>query len=154
MDMLKVIQNTDSSENYLYNAISYIINKMEAVCYDGYHVDSNNAYEQMMLVKRYFSKTSGNQLMHFIVSFDVRSVQDANTALHYGYRIAQYFGNRFQIVFSVHEKNSYYDGRIKSMYHVHMILNSVSFTDGKMFAEYIGKVTRSRKCRVIYGGAE
>ena len=102
--------------------------------------------------------------MHFIVSFDVRSVQDANTALHYGYRIAQYFGDRFQTVFSVHEKDSYYNGILKSMYHVHMILNSVSFTDGKMFAEgkgefakfaeYIGKITRSRKCRVVYGGEE
>ena len=109
MEVLKVIQNTNSSEDYLYNAISYIINKTEAVCYDGYRVDPNNAYEQMMLVKRYFSKTSGNQL-------------------------------------------------------VHMILNSVSFTDGKMFAEgkgefakfaeYIGKITRSRKCRVVYGGEE
>lgn len=164
MDMLKVIQNTDSSDDYLYNAILYIVNKAEAVRYDGYHVDPNNAYEQMMVVKKYFSKTSGNQLMHFVVSFDVRSVQDENVALHYGYRIAQYFGDRFQTVFSVHEKDSYYNGRLKSMYHVHFILNSVSFVDGKMFAEskgeiarfaeYIGKVTRSKNCRVIYGSEE
>lgn len=164
MDMLKVIQNTNSSDDYLYNAIRYIINKTEAVRYDGYHVDPDNAYEQMMYVKRYFSKTSGNQLMHFVVSFDVRSVNDEDTALRCGYRIAQYFDDRFQTVFSVHEKDSCYNSKLKSMYHVHLILNSVSFIDGKMFAEgkgelasfaeYIGNVTRSGKCMVVYGGEE
>ena len=70
MGILKVIQNTNSSDDYLYNAIYYIENKVETVGVGGYRVDPYNAYQQMMAVKNYFGKTSGNQLMHLVVSFE------------------------------------------------------------------------------------
>lgn len=158
MGMLKVIQNTNSSEDYLENAIDYILLKADTVAYGAYGINPLNAYEQMMIVKQYFGKTSGNQLMHFIVSFS-RYVSDVKTALYFANRIAQYYGN-YQCVYSVHEKAVYYNGRIKSLYHVHFIMNSVSFTDGRMFSQskgeigqfkkYIEQVTRDKHFKVVY----
>lgn len=160
MGILKVIQNTNSSDDYLYNAIYYIENKVETVGVGGYRVDPYNAYHQMMAVKNYFGKTSGNQLMHLVVSFEKR-VSDIETALDYAYKIAMYYGNRFQTVFAVHEKDCYYKGQLRSCYHVHFILNSVSYVDGKMFAQskgelyqfmkYIGKIAKDRNFKVLYG---
>lgn len=160
MGILKVIQNTNSSDDYLYNSINYIENKSDTVGIGGYRTDPYYAYQQMMTVKNYFAKTSGNQLMHFVVSFNKR-VADIETALDYAYKIAMYYGNRFQTVFAVHEKDGFYKGKIKSYYHVHFILNSVSYVDGRMFAQskgelyhfmkHIEKVTRDSNFKIIYG---
>ena len=158
MGIIKVIQNTKSTGNYLFNALNYI--KRDAVAYSGYRVDSDNAYEQMMIVKKYFGKTSGNQLMHFIISFN-ENFDDPKECMKYAYRFAKYFGNRFQVCYALHFKIACDDnGVVKSFYHLHMILNSVSYVDGKMFSdgkdsinkfmEYVSKIIDDMFISVIY----
>ena len=163
MVVLKVIQHTNAESNYLAHAIHYIINKEEMVFYDGFCVNPDIACWQMLKVKQYFGKMSGNPLMHLIVSFDtqVNCLQDA---VVYAYEIAKYYGNRFQIVYSIHEKAQERNGRVLSFYHVHYIINSVSYIDGRMFAQnkgeihafgqYVSQVVGGSHFRVIYGREE
>lgn len=163
MGILKVIQNTNSTEDYLLNALNYIVYKAEVVGYGAYHVSVDNPFQQMMAVKRYFGKTSGNLLIHFVVCFDTR-VDNPRLALKYAQKISHYYGNRFQTVYSIHEKPTYHKGKVQSLYHAHFILNSVSFSDGKMFsqgkgdiyefAEYIKKVTHDYKWRIVWGDCD
>ena len=160
MGIVKVIQNTNSNGNYLFNALEYI--KRKAVDYSGYRVDPDDAYNQMMAVKRYFGKTSCNQLMHIVIVFNENEV-DIDRCMDYGYRIAQYFGDRFQTCYALHQDTKFHDkkrGYINSNYHLHMILNSVSYVDGKMFAEnrgsigkfkeYVSEVTKDRYMQILY----
>ena len=76
MVTVKLIRNTYGGEDYLAHLCPYVRNGEKAVYLEGngvspYHADA--AYDQMMAVKRYFGKTSGNPLAHFVVSFDDRS---------------------------------------------------------------------------------
>lgn len=132
---------------------------MEVVEYGAYHVLIDNSFQQMMAVKRYFGKTSGNLLIHFVVCFDTR-VDNPGIVLKYAQKIAHYYGNKFQTVYSVHKKPTYHKGKVQSLYHALFILNSVSFTDGKMFSqgkgeifefvEYIKKVTHDSRWRIVW----
>ena len=144
MGIVKVIQNTNSRGDYLSNALNYI--KRSAVAYSGYGVDPDHAYEQMMKVKNYFGKTSGNQLMHIVVVFNEYE-DDIDICMAYANYIARYFGNRFQVCYALHDKVTYNDnGFITSYYHAHFIFNSVSYIDGRMFADGKGSIGRFKDC--------
>lgn len=74
MGIFKVIRNTDDGLQYMYNALNYVL--YGHTDYDkrySLNTDIDNAYEQFLLVKRYFYKTSGNPLFHFIVVYDAKS---------------------------------------------------------------------------------
>ena len=69
MGIFKIIRNTDDGLDYMYNTLDYV--------YGGHtdidkryspNVDIYSAYEQFYSVKKYFGKTSGNPVFHFIVS--------------------------------------------------------------------------------------
>ena len=133
MGILKVIQNTDSKGDYLYNALAYI--KRGSKAYNAYRVSPKKAYEQMTTVKKYFGKTSGNQLMHFMISFN-ENMDTVDKCKEATYEIAKYFGERFQVCYAIHyDPNCDENGVVRSLYHLHMIVNSVSYVDGKMFSK-------------------
>ena len=74
MGILKVIRNTDDGLQYMYNALNYVL--YGHTDYDerySLNTDIDNAYEQFLLVKKYFYKTSGNPVFHFIVVYDAKS---------------------------------------------------------------------------------
>lgn len=150
MVILKVKRDTYGGEDYLKNMCCYPYKKkLVHIC--GYGVDPNPefAYHQMMAVKRRFGKTSGNPLMHFMVSFD-KSVTDPKTAISFSRTIALFFFDAYQTLWAVHEKK-----RSNSIFHAHIIVNSVSYRNGKMFhsgrkemdifKEYISEMT-GQKC--------
>jgi len=57
----------------------------------------------MRSVKKYFGKTSGNQLVHFVVCFK-ENICDYNEVVNYAYQIAEYYKSRCQIIFGVHSE--------------------------------------------------
>lgn len=135
MGMLKMIVKPDAKKVYLKNAVNYIIKNYETLYYGGVNVYPEKAYRQMKKIKEYFGKTSGNQLIHYVVCFN-EHVQDIVTAIDFAYRIAEYYKSRYQVLFGIHSELRYNgNGNAKSLFHLHIILNSVSFVDGKMFAE-------------------
>lgn len=164
MGIFKIIRNTNDGLTYIYNALNYIT--YGHTDYDkrySINTDIDNAYEQFLAVKRYFYKTSGNPVFHFVVSFTTKTTR-YNDIKHTEYlcrNIANYFADKYQIVWCIHEKRtSKRYGGIASVYHAHFVMNSVSYIDGKMFSgnrtelyaflEHIKNVTGDKSWIVKY----
>ena len=135
---------------YLYKALNYLYDKEKALHIGGYGVDPydlKKTYEQMLYVKNYYHKTQENPIMHFIVSFgdEVRTYEKAKA---WAILIGAFFKNQYQLLWAVHKKK-----RGESLFHVHFIMNTVSFVDGKLynssrahltdFCKYVERVTGS-----------
>ena len=95
-----------------------------------YHITGINcrvptAYEEMAAVKQRFGKTGGNQAYHAYQSFKPGEVTPQQCH-ELGVNLAQtLWGDRFQIIVTTHMD--------KHHLHNHIVLNSVSFRDGKKF---------------------
>ena len=123
------------------------------------NTDIDNAYEQFLLVEKYFGKTSGNPVFHFVIVYDAKSTWGDN------YERAAYFSDRYQLVYCIHRKpcRKKYNG-CASVYHAHFIMNSVSYADSKMFSgnrteiyallECIKRVTGDKFWIVEYGSGK
>ncbi len=165
MGIFKIIRNTDSGLQYMYYALNYVTKGHTD--YDkiySYNVDKDYAYEQFLFVKKYFNKTSGNSVFHFMISFNTRTTRYSDLVYTENIcrSIADYFTNEYQIIWCIHEKRtSKKYGGIASVYHAHFVMNSVSYINGKMFggsyAEiyaflyHLKKVTRDDSWIVQHG---
>lgn len=147
MAKVSVIRNTYGGTQYLQNALDYVSDS-RALYGGGYGVNPYNpniAYNQMMATRRYFGKVSGNPLVHVVVAYN-DSVKDINTAARYGQQCAQFFSNRFQLLYCTHEKDVNC-----GHFHTHIIINSVSYINGQMiqtgvaemkaYCDYVAQVT-------------
>lgn len=162
MGTLKIIRNTSADASYLYHALRYIWDEraltLEA---RGVSLDAERAFEEMMKVKRYFGKVSGNPLIHMVVSFDNRKVHEEGSAIYQARNIASYYADKYQVAWCVHMKGQKRrSGQCASLFHAHIILNSVSFLDGRMFAEnhsdlnaflgFLKDMTHDERWNVVY----
>ncbi len=130
MVAIMLIRNTEGGLDYLKRSCHYVDNGERAIMIGGLGVDLYNPeyiYDAMMKVKRYYGKESGNPLIHIVVSFD-DCAKEPCSAIEFSRRIAGFYGTRFQTLWAVH-----YKPRGVSRYHVHLLLNSVSYVDGRMF---------------------
>lgn len=84
-----------------------------------------NAYEEMMLIKKNFHKEDGRLGYHFIQSFKGKEVS-AEECNDIGMELAQsLWGDKYQVLICTHID--------KDNVHNHIILNSVSFIDGSKY---------------------
>jgi len=136
MGIFKVIRHTNYHGNYLYEAVKYVLHGEAMIGYKGSpNMDVYHAYNQMMAVKHYFGKTSGNPLFHFVISYHSRNVYDVEWVIQKTAWIADYFRERYQVIWCVHQKGEKKNGkRLPSLFHAHIVINSVSYVDGKMFS--------------------
>lgn len=158
MVKFKVKRDTYGGTQYLYNACHYVEDWEQIVTIGGFGVDPYNlkkTFHQMMCVREHFGKVSGNPLMHFIVSFDECAHKDDDTCM-LAYKITSYFKMDYQAVWCVHAKK-----RSCSRYHVHIVINSVSYVNGKMYnsspqviIEFCKNVTKVTgvNCGFYFGG--
>ena len=163
MGIFKVIRHTDGGYEYLNNAVNYVLyGKASYDCVGSPNTSLEYPLEQMHYVKKYFDKTSVNPLFHFIVVYNTRTAYDLECAKSVTRTIANYFADRYQIIWCVHEKHmSKRYGGVSSMYHAHFVMNSVSYIDGKMFCgdyteiyaflDYIKSVTYDKSWKLVYG---
>ena len=58
------------------------------------------------MVKKYFGKTSGNPVFHFVVVYNAKNTWGDNyeRAEYFSRSIAMYFADRYQLVYCVHKK--------------------------------------------------
>ncbi len=146
--------NTD----YLLKVLDYLYDKEKALHIGGFGVDTydlQKTYKQMLFIKKYFHKTLENPIIHFIISFG-DEVKTYGKAKYYAFLIGAFFKCRHQLLWAVHKKK-----REDSLYHIHMVLNSVSFVDGKLYdssrknlsdlCEYVGRIT-GVGCRYFFAG--
>ena len=132
MAIIKVKKDFSGGLKYLKNVCSYIYDQKYAVGLGGngvnpYHPDI--CYEQMLAVKKYYAKTTTNPLIHVIISYNIKETPDIQTAVYYTRQIAEYFRKGYQTLYCTH--NADHD---HSWFHGHILVNSVSFMDGKMFS--------------------
>lgn len=138
MDIITQKRITDNGDGrgYFRNVINYAYkDKPEPgealVQIKGYGVCDTNpdyTYEQMNQVKKYFGKTGDNPVMHFVVSYDKRTVNDPDTACEYTEQIAKLFNGQYQMITAVHQED-----QGNSLYHAHIVMNSVDMNTGKLY---------------------
>jgi len=163
MGIFKMIRHTDGGYDYLNHAVNYVLyGKASCDCIGSPNTSLEYPLEQMHYVKKYFDKTGGNPLFHFILSYTIRTAYDVERAKSVTRMIADYFANRYQIIWCVHEKHMAKKyGSVSSMYHAHFVMNSVSYVDGRMFGgsrseiytflDYVKRVTGDMSWIIEYG---
>lgn len=147
MAKIIIIRNTYGGTEYLLNALEYV-SDARALYRRGFGVNPYNyeeAYDQMLIVREYFGKASGNPLVHIVIAFN-DEVKDLETATEYTQKCASYFSSMYQVLYCTHMK----DTHCGSM-HAHLVINSVSYLNGKMittgyeemyfFNEHVSEVT-------------
>lgn len=140
MVFVKLRRNTAGGMDYIRRLLRYFRydsktgkERKDYVSMNGFGVDYVNleyAYHQMKEVRKYFGKVSGNPLAHYIVSFD-EDVYDSLLAEHIAFMIAEYFKYDYQVIWAIHCKK-----RGDSLFHVHFLINSVSYKNGRMIETY------------------
>lgn len=129
MAVIKVIRNTYGGVEYIRKACEYIVNSPYLKKYSSFGLCTFNpkrAAEQMMYVRMFFNKLSGNPLFHVIIAFD-DDVNDEKMAWCYIKNSAKWFLHDYQVFFGMHGK----DQECPHL-HGHLIINSVSYKNGKM----------------------
>ena len=130
--------NEDKTANKFYGTVKYqdlhnVIEYVEAdyktekkLYVSGINCNAENAYEQMRITKQIYNKEDGILAFHLIQSFD----EDENVTPELAHKIGielcnELFADRFECIVSTHLNTSHY--------HNHIIINSVSFRDGKKY---------------------
>ena len=108
-------------------------------CYfiSGVNCNVETAFEEMTAVKQRYGKMDGNQAYHAYQSFKPGEVS-AQLCHELGLRLANgLWGDRFQVIVTTHID--------KHHLHNHLIINSVSFLDGKKFNDNKAAYRRMRE---------
>lgn len=134
MAVVKIVKQTYMKKIDRRNLIYYIMNpeKTEGKYTGAWGTgsgDPGQVIEQMEKVKRAYGKEGGFRgLRHFIVSFEEENVSKEE-AYFIAYDIARFYSRKYQICFGVHTDTEHL--------HIHFVLNTVNYMDGKMFSEGI-----------------
>lgn len=127
MPNLMIVQNEYNDSGALRRVLDYALN---TPLKGGYAVDPEYAYQMMHLIKRAYGKTDGVQLKHFIVSFTQKEVYSLGfeDMKRLGFEIGKIMKN-YQMVYGIHLD--------AGNEHIHFVMNTVSFQDGKKYADGI-----------------
>ncbi len=113
-----------NSKSTLKNIINYITkdSKTNAELITGKDCSSDNALEEMQTIKNLYNKTAGRQYVHLIQSFSPNDNLSFNQAHKIGLQLAEQYKG-FQVLVATHTD--------KDHIHNHLVINSVSFENGK-----------------------
>lgn len=122
MAVIKFINNKVS----LKKTLNYICKeeKIDKKLISGKDCIPENAYEEMMTVKKMYQKLTGREKIHFVQSFSPTDKLTYEQAHEIGLRMAEYFKG-FQVVVATHID--------KQHIHNHIVLNTVNFETGLKF---------------------
>lgn len=120
MGIIKFINNKVS----LKKTLDYICKKEKTnnKLISGKDCTSENAYEEMMVVKNMYGKLGGREKLHFIQAFTPEDDLTYETAHEIAMKIANKFFNGFQVVVATHQDTKHI--------HSHFVVNSVNFETG------------------------
>lgn len=119
-----LIRNQYPDKESLFRVLEYALS---GIIVGGYGTNPDYAYSQMMMVKQAYRKTDGVQLKHFALSFSHHEFMelDWEDVLKIAYATCHIFCE-YQIAFSIHVNADHI--------HVHFVMNTVSFLDGRKYA--------------------
>lgn len=136
--IVKPVNEKYKAETDLTNLIHYVWRKDKAIhqlCGSyGARMDSPKVAAQDFLeTGRIFDKHPSTLACHKVISFEDELFSVPQQALETAEEIAAYYTEDFQVVYGVHEDRNYAD--INKNYHIHLIVNSVNYRNGKIFHE-------------------
>ena len=150
MDIIKVLNGDPGDIAHLYNLNNYLADDRK-LNFGGNGVNPNNpvdAFNRMMAVKAYYGKEQNRSLVQIIVSYGDKNMT-AEKACQYTEQIALYYKEDYQSLWCTHAAD-----HECSQYHTHILLNPVSYKDGRMmntslenlrkFEKYVQKVTGNK----------
>ena len=107
-------------------AINYVTDskKTDNTLISGKDCVPTSCYDEMMSIKNYYDKKDGNTYFHFIQSFSPKDNISYEKAHEIGMKFAEQFKG-FQVLVATHKDREHP--------HNHLVVNSVSFEDGKKF---------------------
>lgn len=117
-----------NSKSTLKHIINYVTQdaKTTTELITGKDCTSDNALEEMQTIKNLYNKTTGRQYIHLVQSFSPNDNLTYDKAHEIGLKLAkQYKG--FQVLVATHTDIEHV--------HNHLVINSVSFEDGKKFQQ-------------------
>ena len=128
-DKIRVIHNRlDNSLRYVMNAEKTVDGATGAVLVGGINCQPETAYRDMMQTKRRWDKVNrpiqGYHVIHSFAPGEVSPEQAQEIGMELARRLV---GDRFEAVVSTHTDHAHV--------HCHIVFNSVSCTDGKMFRD-------------------
>ena len=131
MAVLKIVPGDYLNHDALEKLIHYVYRK--AIQIGGYGVDPQYAAEQMRLVKQYWLQDHGKQLRHVVLCLNSKEssmIDHVNRLAIGAYQVCQYYyEGGYQSVFGIHRSTG------TSNWHIHYIVNNVSFTTGEHLPE-------------------
>ena len=89
----------------------------------GWNCTARSVYDEMRLTKKRFDKTDGRQYYHFVQSFDKQDDLSPQEVHAMGLELAQREFPNFEVLVATHVDTEHF--------HNHLVVNSVSFQDGK-----------------------
>lgn len=89
----------------------------------GWNCTAQSVYDEMRLTKEQFHKTDGRQYYHFVQSFDQQDDLSPQEVHAMGLELAQREFPNFEVLVATHVDTGHF--------HNHLVVNSVSFQDGK-----------------------
>ena len=89
----------------------------------GWNCTARSVYDEMRLTKEQFDKTDGRQYYHFVQSFDKQGDLSPQEVHAMGLELAQLEFPNFEVLVATHVDTEHF--------HNHLVVNSVSFQDGK-----------------------
>ena len=125
------------------NAINYIFKDKSISGRKNFHsygfgvYDLNHTLEEFLLVKNYFNQLSGKLIKHFSISFATKDYFTGFDADEFASHVCVYFCMRYQIVYSVHTDTQHL--------HIHFVVNTTSFVDGKRLDESYEEYSKFRR---------
>ena len=125
MPNLLIVRNSYPDLGSVQRLLNYVL---RTSFYGGYAIDPEQAYDQMRLVKEAYHKTEGVQLKHFLLTFSHEEMMhlDFKDLLELGFQVGKVL-ERYQIVYCIHLDSDYI--------HMHFVMNTVSFEDGKKYSD-------------------
>jgi hypothetical protein len=129
MAVVKINKGAYENSDAVRNVCQYVCDYRHAMLgfIGGYAVMPDTAILEMMTIKSIYHKLDGKQIHHFEVSFSPKEYISEEDAFILAGQIAQYYGNRFQILYAVHDNTD--------NLHIHFAMNTVSYIDGHVFSE-------------------
>ena len=141
MSNLIIVNKDYHNEGALQNVVNYILNdKKTHGISGGRNVLLNCPCEYMEYVKRYFCKTGGKLIQHFILSFSDDDPILVTEAYEIGYEVCALYPE-YQLVFGVHQNTEHL--------HIHWAMNPVNMNNGTKF-----NFTHDETCKLLKGASE
>lgn len=137
MSIVKMIKNDYTGKDAIGNVFDYCIragmkDPYHPVQWDGigiYGYSKAAVIESMQFVKRFFKKEEGIQMHHMVVSIFKKNNQNNSVWANLIARDLMYF------IYGKGYQNCYFKHTDSGCVHLHFIINSVNYKDGKMLSK-------------------